>query len=177
MQLQDMFPGRYLRGQDMSRPMLIEMRSVEKAQLRPGPNKPEETAYVLHFEDVSHGAPARVRGLVYTPGKGYSLVLRRRLAAEIMAATDTSDTDEWNGKRVVIYPEQMIVANRTVTAIRARRSKQSPAISASTAANASATPLADSPSTAHERSVAAHGDTADQADPTDQTDEVKEADR
>lgn len=141
MQLQDMYPGKYLRGQDMSRPMLIEMRGVERAQLRPGPNKPEETAFILHFEDVSHGAMSRVRGLVYTPGKGHSLVLRRRLAAEIMAATDATDTDEWSGKRVVIYPEPMTVANRLVTAIRARRSKQSSSNGAS--APTSATPAND----------------------------------
>jgi hypothetical protein len=125
MQLTDMYPSKFLRGQDMTKPLLIELKSVEKTELRAGPGKPAEQGYVLHFENV-HAATGKyqlVRGIAYTVGKGHVLVLRRALADQIMAATATTDTDEWPGKRVVIYPEAMNVAGRAVIAIRARAPK------------------------------------------------------
>lgn len=121
MQVKDMFPAKYLRGQDMTKPMLIEMHVVMQQKLRPGPDKPEETAYVLYFDDVSTGKPAPVRGLVKHENGKHALVLRRQLADEIMSASGTQDTDEWSGKRVVIYPEQRTVARRNVVSIRARK--------------------------------------------------------
>lgn len=123
MQVKDMFPVRYLRGQDMTKPILVELRSVELTELRAGPDKPAEPAYVLYFEDVSSGSPQPMRGLMHTRGKGHALVLRRALADEIMQATGVTDTDEWRGKRVVIYPEQRMVARRNVVSIRARAPK------------------------------------------------------
>lgn len=123
MQVKDMFPARYLRGQDMTKPVLVELRSVELTELRAGPDKPAEPAYVLFFEDVSSGSPQPMRGLTHTRGKGHALVLRRALADEIMQATGVTDTDEWRGKRVVIYPEQRMVARRNVVSIRARAPK------------------------------------------------------
>lgn len=125
MQVKDMFPVRYLRGQDMTKPILIELRSVEQTELRAGPDKPAEPAFVLYFEDVSSGAPQPMRGLMHTRGKGHALVLRRALADEIMQATGVIDTDDWRGKRVVIYPEQRTVARRNVVSIRARVPKAS----------------------------------------------------
>lgn len=123
MQVKDMFPARFLRGQDMTKPILIELRSVEQTELRAGPDKPAEPAFVLYFEDVSSGAPAPMRGLMYTPRKGHALVLRRALADEIMQATGVIDTDDWRGKRVVIFPEQRTMARRTIVSIRARPPK------------------------------------------------------
>lgn len=127
MQVKDMFPARYLRGQDMTKPVLIELKSVEETTLRPGPDKPEEKAYVLWFEDVSTGAYQLMRGLKYTNGKGHALVLRKALAEDIMNATGTQDTDEWKNKRVVLYPEKKTVARREVVSIRARVMKAQPA--------------------------------------------------
>jgi hypothetical protein len=125
MQVKDMFPVRYLRGQDMTKPILVELRSVELTELRAGPDKPAEPAYVLYFEDVSSGSAQPMRGLMHTRGKGHALVLRRALADEIMQATGVTDTDEWRGKRVVIFPEQRLVARRNVVSIRARAPKAS----------------------------------------------------
>lgn len=135
MQVKDMFPARYLRGQDMTKPILVELRSVEQTELRAGPDKPAEPAFVLYFEDVSSGSAQPMRGLMHTRGKGHALVLRRALADEIMQATGVIDTDEWRGKRVVIYPEQRMVARRNVVSIRARApkaSQQAPAPASST---------------------------------------------
>jgi hypothetical protein len=124
MQVKDMFPAKFLRGQDMTKPMLIEMHLVMQEGLRAGPDKPEEKAYVLYFDDVSTGKPAPVRGLMRHPNGKHALVLRRSLAEEIMAATGTTDTDEWANRRVVIYHEQRTVARRNVVSIRARAAKQ-----------------------------------------------------
>jgi hypothetical protein len=123
MQLTDMFPAKFLRGQDMTKPMLIEMHAVETTELRPGQGKPAETAYVMYFDDVSRGASAHVRGLDYTPRKGHAMVLRRTLARQIMQLTGSTDTEEWRGKRVVLYPEAVEVAGRRVITIRARAPK------------------------------------------------------
>lgn len=130
MQLSDMYPRKFLRGQDMQRPLLIELKAVEQVELRAGPNKPSERGYVLHFENLNPKADAGakdkyqlVRGIAYTVGKGHALVLRRALADQIMAATGTTDTDQWPGKRVVIFPEAMNVAGGAVIAIRARAPK------------------------------------------------------
>lgn len=123
MQVKDMFPSKFLRGQDMSKPMLVEMHSVVETGLRAGPDKPEEKAFVLFFDDVSSDKPAPVRGLLRHPNGHHALVLRRALADEIMAATATDDTDQWAGKRVVLYHEQRTVARRNVVSIRARPAK------------------------------------------------------
>lgn len=123
MQVKDMFPSKFLRGQDMSKPMLIEMRGVQETGLRAGPDKPEEKAVVLFFDDVSTGKPAPVRGLLRHPNGHHALVLRRTLAEEIMAASATDDTDQWAGKRVVLYHEQRTVARRNVVSIRARAAR------------------------------------------------------
>lgn len=124
MQVKDMFPSRYLRGQDMSKPILVELRSVEKTELRAGPDKPAEPAYLLFFENVSTGKPEPIRGLVHDPRKGHALVLRRELAEQIMYHTATNDTAEWRGKRVVLYPDPRTVARRNIVSICARAQKQ-----------------------------------------------------
>lgn len=123
MQVRDMWPSKFLRGQDMTKPVLIEMHGVQETGLRAGPDKPEEKAFVLFFDDVSSGKPAPMRGLFRHPNGHHALVLRRALAEEIMAATATDDTDQWSGKRVVLYHEQRTVARRNVVSIRARPAK------------------------------------------------------
>jgi hypothetical protein len=132
MQLIDMFPNRYLRGQDMTKPMLIEMHVVLQTALRSGPDKPEEKAFILYFDDVSSGQPKPVRGLMSHSNGKHALVLRRALAEEIMAATGTTDTDEWGNKRVVLYHEARVVARRNVVSIRARAAKPAAAAQQST---------------------------------------------
>jgi hypothetical protein len=123
MEVRDMFPAKYLRGQDMTKPILVELRMVEPTELRAGPDKPAELAFLAYFENVGTGAPEQMRGLFHYRGKGHALVLRKSLAEEIMQATSTTDTDQWTGKRVVLFPEQKTVARRTVVSIRARAQK------------------------------------------------------
>ena len=91
--------------------------------MRAGAGKPEETKYVLYFEDVSTGKAARVRGVQYVPDHGQGLVLRKALAYQINEATGTDDTDHWAGKRVVIYGCKTKAQGKEVVSICARAPK------------------------------------------------------
>jgi hypothetical protein len=53
----------------------------------------------------------------------YSLVLRAPLARQIGALLNSDDTDQWTGKRVVLFGEPVRVAGRDVVALRARLPK------------------------------------------------------
>jgi len=125
MKVTDMFPAKYVKGDHLSKSRLIEIHDVEQTELRAGPGKPAERAYLLWFEDVSSGNPAKIPGVAYTPRRGHALVLRGTLAKQICDLLSADDTDDWPGKRVVIYPENAVVAGRPLTLIRARAPKQS----------------------------------------------------
>ncbi len=123
MKVTEMFPARYVKGEHLQKSRLVEIHSVETTELRAGPNKPAERAYLLWFVDVSTATPARLSGVAYTPRKGHALVLRRTLAQQIADVLGTDETDEWTGKRVVLHPEAATVAGRPMQIIRARAPK------------------------------------------------------
>ncbi len=129
MQTIDMFPAKYLKGEQIKgRPVLARLREVVEEKLRSGPDKPAEPAYVLYFvsiKDPTTGEIAPVRGLALHQ-KGHALVLRRDLADEIMRATNTTDTDQWPSKIVVFFAgEPKKTAGRTSTPLHARAVKVS----------------------------------------------------
>ncbi len=104
MKVSDMFPNKWLTGEDLQGkavPVEIDVVTREKMRL---PGKPEEEAYVLHFK-----------------GKDKGLRLGKQLCESIVLATGCEDTDDWRGKKIVIFPVPMTVAGRAVTAIRARK--------------------------------------------------------
>lgn len=124
MKVTDMFPSRVLRGADLpEKGMLIQITGVHIEKMRAGQGKPEETKYVLYFEDVSTGKPARVRGVQYVAERGQGLVLRKALAIQINEATHTNDTDDWAGKKVVIYGCKTKAQGKEVVSICARAPK------------------------------------------------------
>ncbi len=124
MKVTDMFPSRVMRGADLpEKGMLIQITGVHIEKMRAGQGKPEETKYVLYFEDVSTGKPARVRGVQYVPEHGHGLVLRKALAIQINEATHTSDTDDWVGKRAVIFGCKTKAQGKEVISICARAPK------------------------------------------------------
>jgi len=128
MKVTDMFPAKYVKGEHLQKSRLIEIHAVEATELRAGPGKPAERAYLLWFDDVSTGAPVKIPGVAHTPKRGHALVLRNALAKQIVALLNADDTNDWAGKRVVIYPEPAVVAGRSMTVIRARASKQTHAV-------------------------------------------------
>jgi hypothetical protein len=58
--------------------------------------------------------------VVYFHGAERGVVLSRILATQIAAAVGSDDTDQWRDKTVIIFPEQINVAGRNLSVIRAR---------------------------------------------------------
>lgn len=123
MKLSEMFPNRFLRGQDMTNPLLIVIRGVELVKVRAGAGKPEEAKWVLRFDLAkSDKNPKELPG-TQRPPEGYGLVLRKTLANEISLALSTDDSDKWIAGKVVIFPLTENVMKRDVIAIHARAPK------------------------------------------------------
>ena len=116
----EMFPNRYLRGQDMAGPLLIVVNKVVTERVRSGAGRPEETKYVLRFELAKVDRQPAQLSVTSHPPEGYGLVLRKTLAEEIFHATGTTDTDEWAGHKIVIYSAKERAAGRDVITIHAR---------------------------------------------------------
>ena len=104
MKLDAMFPRRYASGEDLQgRAVTVTIQTVRSEKMRPGQGRPEETKYVLYTVEGKKG-----------------IILSRVLAQQIIEATGESDTDNWEGKKITVYPEPMQVAGRSVVAIRAK---------------------------------------------------------
>lgn len=103
MRVQEMFPRRYASGEDLKgRAVEVTIARVQQEEMRPG------------------GGPPVKKWVIYFQGAQRGVVLGRTLAYQIAEALGDDDTDHWPGKRVTLYPVQMTVAGKRVTAIRAR---------------------------------------------------------
>ena len=145
MKVTEMFPAKYAKGEHLHKPRLVEIHAVEPTELRAGPGKPAERAYLLWFDDVSTGAPVRIAGVAYVDRSsskrcGHALVLRGVLAKQIAQIVGTEETDEWEGKRAVLFPENAVVAGRSLTLTRARAPKLVPVVPQSPAVPPQADP-------------------------------------
>lgn len=122
MKVGEMFPNRFLRGQDFTQPLLIQIRGVVQETMRSGKGRPEETKFVLRFELVKGN---KFDKLITTqhPPDGYGLILRKTLVVEIAQACGEPDTKDWSEKLIVIYPVREKDAGREVTVIHARARK------------------------------------------------------
>jgi hypothetical protein len=104
--LKEMFPSKYVTGGDLGgRSFPVTIARVQAEKMRASAGSAEETGWVLYFAESK-------------TGKG--IVLRRTLAGQIARALGSEDTDEWTGKKIVIYPEAVTVAGVPRVAIRAR---------------------------------------------------------
>ncbi len=124
MHINEMFPARFLRGQDMTGPLLIVIRGVSTEKVRAGAGKPEETKYVLRFE-LAKGAAGNPAALKTTqhPPDGYGLLLRKTLANDIAEAVGTDDIEKWIAAKVVIYTATVAAAGREVITTHIRAPK------------------------------------------------------
>lgn len=105
MKVNDMFPSKFLKGEDLGRPVTVTIaRVVAERMYKPGQG--EITGFVLYAQGATKG-----------------VVLSKPLAEGIAQALGESDTDNWPGKQIELYPQKMQVAGRNVTAIRARAAK------------------------------------------------------
>lgn len=124
MKLSTMFPARYVTGKVLTKPILAEIAGVEKARLRPAPDKPESDAFVMWVRSIDpSGVDVPIQGVEFVRGRGYRAVLRGTLAEKIAQIVGSDETDEWPGKRVVLFGEPTTVAGRDLIALRARAPK------------------------------------------------------
>lgn len=123
-----MFPARYVRGQDLSAPILATITGIGQEETHPRPGVAEQK-YVVTFErlDPKTGEYIQMTSNQRT-AKGYSVILRKTLAEQIAEALQEMDTDKWIGQRIVLMPTRTRAAGRDVLTISARAPKaQQPA--------------------------------------------------
>ncbi len=102
MDVNQMFPSKYLKGAELRGPVTVTIAGIKQEQTyKPGTGQVD--AYVLWCEKATRG-----------------IVLSRPLALSISEALDEPDTDKWPGKAITLYPQPMRVAGRDLVAIRAR---------------------------------------------------------
>lgn len=106
MKINEMFPSRFVRGEDLQgRAVIVTIARVQTERMRPNPQSPELKKYVLYTIEGKKG-----------------VVLSKTLATQIAQTLNCNDTDDWNGKKVTLFPEPMTVAGVQRVAIRARKS-------------------------------------------------------
>jgi hypothetical protein len=104
MKISKMFPKRYATGEDLQgKTITLTITTIALEKMHPQPNAPEAEKWVIYFKEAKKG-----------------IILSRTLANQIAEVLGSDETDEWLGKRIMVYPQPMTVAGRKVTAIRAR---------------------------------------------------------
>jgi len=122
MNFNEMFPARVLRGQDLTKPIKVQITGVGQDDMRAGQGKPVERKWVVFFEDVSTGKAKPLPNVQYFAGRGHELVLRKTLAMQIRDAVG-AEPDEWAGKCVVLYPCGTTVQGKPAMTVCARAPK------------------------------------------------------
>lgn len=102
MNVNDMFPSKFLHGSDLKGPVTVTIEKI-RAESMHKPGVGQVTGYVLYAVNGSRG-----------------IVLSRPLALQIAQVVGDPDTNNWIGKKVTLYPESMTVAGTPRVAIRAR---------------------------------------------------------
>ena len=106
MKLDEMFPSRYVSGNDLQgRAVTVTIARVQTESMRPNPKSPELQKFVLYSVEGKKG-----------------VVLSKTLASQIAQALESDESDDWTGKQVTLFPKPMTVAGVQRVAIRARKS-------------------------------------------------------
>jgi hypothetical protein len=104
MNIDQLFPRKYATGEDLKgKAFTATIAGCQLVSMRPNPQSGEVEKLVIHIRGAQKG-----------------IIASRTLAEQIAAALGTKETEEWTGKRVTLYPEQMKVAGVQRTAIRAK---------------------------------------------------------
>jgi hypothetical protein len=104
MKIDQLFPTRYATGADLAgKSYTFTVAGVALEQMHSQPGKPAEEKPVLYFKETKKG-----------------IVLTRPLAMQIAEILRSTDTDEWTGKKVTIFPQPLTVAGQPRVAIRAK---------------------------------------------------------
>jgi hypothetical protein len=107
MKVSQMYPKRYATGDDLhGKSLTLTIAGVKNEKMRPQPNVPEIEKWVVYFIETKKG-----------------IVLNRTLAYQIAEILGNEETQEWQGKKITIYPQSIMVAGKKVNTIRARAAK------------------------------------------------------
>jgi hypothetical protein len=130
MKVNHVFPDKYLKGAHLgATQILVMVTAVCAEKMRAGPDKPEETNYVLRFNNLN-GKTGEITPLPFlenVPGLGHGLVLSKPKAESIAEAIGTDEMDYWVGKRVVLYATKRMKGREEQYPIRARAPRSQPA--------------------------------------------------
>lgn len=109
MDVNQMFPSKYLKGAELTGPVTVTIANIRKEQsYKPGEGQSE--IFVMYCERATRG-----------------VVLTKPLAFSIAQALGEPETEKWSGRAVTLYPQPMTVAGRNLIAIRARPAITQPA--------------------------------------------------
>lgn len=110
MKIKDMFPSKYMNGNDLGgKSWSFKIASIKFEEMHDKQNNAKIKKPVVYFSG---------------PKKG--LILNRTIAEQIMQATGQDDTDNWSGHVVTIYPTVVRAFGADHTVIRVRRSDNGP---------------------------------------------------
>lgn len=98
MNINDAFPSNYLKASDCEQPRVLTIKQVTIEEI--GDDKDRKP--VVHFHEVEQG-----------------LVLNRT-NANMIAHRYGNETDQWNGKKIKLYVDQVSFQGRIVDAIRVK---------------------------------------------------------
>lgn len=127
MHVKNLFPGKYLgahhlNGRDAA--LTIERLAHEVIKTERG----EEKRWVAYFVEVKA-----------KDGEERKRLVLNRTNAETIAAMHGSETDNWIGKRITVYPDRVNAFGKTVDAIRIRATPPPPVKTAPTATETTTT--------------------------------------
>lgn len=121
MNINEMFPAKYCGGRHLPPAgVLVELINAGPEDMRAGPSKPVEKGFVLYVKRV---AGPQVAGVRIAAGGMFGVVLRKKLAEQIAFIVGSPETNDWKGKRVVLYPCQSKAAGEIVMSVCARPPK------------------------------------------------------
>jgi hypothetical protein len=111
MNIKELFPRKYANGSDLNgKPYTFTVRTVQLESIQL-PGKPAENKPVIYFQEAHRG-----------------IILTRALAEQVAEILASPDTDNWQGRKVTIFPLPMRVAGVDRIAIRARAAANGPSI-------------------------------------------------
>jgi len=103
--LKDLFPSKYLKADDLPRPVLVTISDVAEETMNDGKAKP-----VVSFLEEEK-----------------SLVMNKTNAERIADITGSNNTDDWIGHQVVIYRDVVMFQGKTTPCVRVQPPAPAPA--------------------------------------------------
>jgi len=108
MKLNSMFPRKFATGEDLNgQAVTVTVKRLSIEKLSPRPGQPPEDRFILYFTETVKG-----------------VILSRTLADQIASILQSDETDQWEGKKITLYPLPLTVAGKSRIAIRARKPAQ-----------------------------------------------------